>query len=39
MLPNYTYFKIHDPAAHHDIDTQKYRCGRVKKPINNYKIE
>ena len=23
LLPNYTYFKIHDPAAHHDTDNQK----------------
>ena len=26
-----THFKIHDPAAHHDIDTQKYRYCLVKK--------
>ena len=29
LLPNYTYFKIHDPAAHHDTDTQKYRCSLI----------
>ena len=34
LLPNYTYFKIHDPAAHHDTDTQKYRCSLVKRQIN-----
>ena len=25
LLPNYTYIKIYDPAAHNDTDTQKYR--------------
>ena len=34
LQPNYTYFKIHDPAAHHDIDTQKYRRNLVKRQIN-----
>ena len=31
----HTYFKIHDPAAHHDTDIQKYRCSLVKRQINN----
>ena len=31
LLPNYTYFKIHDPAAHHDTDTQKHHCSVVKR--------
>ena len=34
LQPNYTYFKIHDQAAHHDTDTQKYQCGLVKRQIN-----
>ena len=34
LLPNYTYFKIHDPAAHHDTDTQKYFCSLVERQIN-----
>ena len=34
LLPNYTYFKIHDPAVHHDTNTQKYRCSLVKRQIN-----
>ena len=34
MLPNYTYFEIHDHAAHHDTDTQKYRCRLLKRQIN-----
>ena len=29
-----TYFKILDPAAHHDTDAQKYRCSLVKRQIN-----
>ena len=33
-LPKYTYFKIHDPAAYHDTDTQRYRCSLVKRQIN-----
>ena len=24
LLPNYTYFKIHDPSTHHDTDTNIY---------------
>ena len=35
LLPNYTYFKIHDPAAHPDTDTQKYHCSLVKRQINH----
>ena len=34
LLHNYTYFKIHNPAAHHDSDTQKYSCCLVKRQIN-----
>ena len=35
LLLNYPHFKIHDPAAHHDTDTQKYRCSLVKRQIND----
>ena len=31
VLPNYTYFKIHDPAVHYDTDTEKYHNSLVKK--------
>ena len=34
LLPNNTYFKIHDPAAHHNTDNQKYCCSLVKRQIN-----
>ena len=34
LQPNYTFFKIHGPAAHYDTDTQKYRCSLVKRKIN-----
>ena len=34
LLPNYTYFKIHDPAARHDTDTQKCHFSLVKRQIN-----
>ena len=34
LLPKYTYFKIHDLAAH----IQKYWCSLVKRQIN-YKKE
>ena len=37
LLPNYTYSKIHDPAAHHDTDTQKYRCSLVKDKLTTIK--
>ena len=37
LLPNYTYIKIHDSAAHNDTDTQKYRCSLLKGQINNNK--
>ena len=36
-MPNYIYFKIHDPAIHDDTDTRKYRCSLVKGQINNNK--
>ena len=32
LLPNFSYFKIHDYAA--DTDTQKYFCSLVKRQIN-----
>ena len=32
--PNYTFFKIHDPAVHHDTDPQTYCCSLVKRQIN-----
>ena len=34
LLPNCTYFKMHDPAAHHGTDTQKYHCCLLKRQIN-----
>ena len=34
LLTNYVYFKIYDPAAHHNTDTQKYCCSLVKRLIN-----
>ena len=33
LQANYTYSKIHDPAAHRDTDTQKYHCSLVKRQI------
>ena len=30
-----THFKIHDPGAHHDTNTQKYRCSLIKRQINH----
>ena len=33
-LPNYTYFKIHDPAVHHNTGTQKYCCSLVQRQMN-----
>ena len=37
LLPKYTYFKIHDPAVHHNTDTLKYCCTLVKRQINDNK--
>ena len=34
LLLNYTYLKIHDPAAHNNTDTRKYWCSLVKRQIN-----
>ena len=34
LQPNVTYFKIHDPAAHHDTDAQRNLCSHVKSQIN-----
>ncbi len=33
MLPKYTYFKLHDPAAHKYTSTFDYRCDLVKRQI------
>ena len=33
MLPKYTYFKIHDPAAHKYNSTLEYRRDLVKRRI------
>ncbi len=33
MLPKYTYFKLHDPAAHKYNSTLEYRCDLVKRQI------
>ena len=37
LLPNYTYFKIHDPAAHHDFDTQNYHKVLYKDNLKTIK--
>ena len=34
LLPNNTYLKIHDSAAHDDTDPRKYRRRFVKRQIN-----
>ena len=31
LLPNNTYFKIYDPAAQHDTDTQMNSCSLLKR--------
>ena len=31
------YFKIHDPAAYHDTDTQKYCCSLQKDKLPTIK--
>ena len=36
LLPNYTYFKIHDLAAHHDTETQMYYYSIVKNILCHY---
>ena len=33
MLPKYTYFKLHDPAAHKYNSTLEYRRDLVKRQI------
>ena len=33
MLPRYTYFKLHDPAAHKYSSTLEYRRDLVKRQI------
>ena len=33
-MPNNIYFKIYDPAVHHNTNTQKYCCSLVKRQIN-----
>ncbi len=33
MLPKYTYFKLHDPAAHKYNSTLEYRRDVVKRQI------
>ena len=33
----YTYFKIHNAAAHYDTDRQKYLCSFVKRKVKYYK--
>ena len=33
MLPKYTYFKLHDPAAHKYSSTLEYRRDLVKRQI------
>ena len=37
LLPNYTYFKIHESAAQHNTDNQKYCHSLVKRQINYLK--
>ena len=37
MLPNYTYFKLHDPAAHKYNSTLEYRRDLLKRQITLYK--
>ena len=34
MLPKYTYFKLHDPAAHKYNSTLEYRRDLVKRQIS-----
>ena len=34
LLPNYIYFKVHDPVDHNDTDTGKYRSSLVRRQIN-----
>ena len=33
MLPEYTYFKLHDPAAHKYNSTLEYRHDLVKRQV------
>ena len=33
MLPKYTYFKLHDPAAHKYNSSLEYSCDLVKRQI------
>ena len=35
MLPKYTYFKLHDPAAHKYNNILEYRRDLVKRQISN----
>ena len=37
LLPKYTCFKMHDPAAHDYTDTQKYWCSLVKDKLPTIK--
>ena len=36
MRPKYTYFKLHDPAAHKYNSTLEYRRDLVKRQITLY---
>ena len=37
MLPKYTYFKLHDPAAHKYNSPLEYRRDLVKRQITLFK--